>query len=387
MRSDRADSRTQTGTETGTETGTTTGSAMGVERAGSTGVGRNASRRTLTGAPEGRDGPRSMVTGEEIIEELVHCMEESLEPLKFSVLAPSLYDVYLHRSDLDRLVGILPRLKQEARQALDIRLAELNAAPAGSALKRLLGSSKSDTRKYESVAKGWTIEFFENTDADSRAGMLQIDARLTYPPGPELEDKSQTRRIRFQKKDGQSRRVADVMEPTPEERPEPVGSRTGPRSPVRPSLEQLRTQIDPHRTTDKLGNPTPTAQSRIPEVSAQSARAQLRYTDQSGTQTIIMDQAELAVGRGGAGHWVDVQLKTVPDVSRTHFLIRRDERGRFFIRDVSAYGTAVNGHRLPCSMDQQGDRRIDKKREEQLPPFARIVLADLIHMEFEVMGA
>lgn len=100
-----------------------------------------------------------------------------------------------------------------------------------------------------------------------------------------------------------------------------------------------------------------------------------------------MDQAEVAVGRGGAGHWVDVQLKTIPDVSRTHFLIRRDERGRFFIRDVSAYGTAVNGRRIPCSMDQQGGRRIDMKREEQLPSSARIMLAELFHLEFEVMDS
>lgn len=356
------------------------------------------SRRSAGGMTGARPGARRQVTGEEIIEELVHCMEESLEPLKFTVLAPSLYDVYLHRSDLERLSGILPRLKQEARQALDIRLAELNAAPAGSSLRRILGGTKTDARKYQSVSNGWTLEFFENTEPECRPGDLQIDARLTLPPGPELEDKSQTRRIRFQKQDGQSRRVADVLEPTEPPslppRAEPVGSRTEPRAPAGPTLEQLKARVDPHRTTDKLGGSAGIERERVAQASAQPtqrtvrlARALLRYTDQSGTQTFVMDQAEVAVGRGGAGHWVDVQLKTIPDVSRTHFLIRRDDRGRFFIRDVSAYGTAVNGRRIPCSMDQQGERRIDMKREEQLPSSARILLAELFPMEFEVMDS
>ena len=51
----------------------------------------------------------------------------------------------------------------------------------------------------------------------------------------------------------------------------------------------------------------------------------------------------LSVGRGGSSVWVDVQVFTASKVSREHFRLRRDRSGRFFIQDVSSWGTSVNG--------------------------------------------
>jgi hypothetical protein len=55
-------------------------------------------------------------TARDIIAEILRNMQEGLEPLHYSVLAPSIFDVYLHPDDLDRLRGILPRILDEARR-------------------------------------------------------------------------------------------------------------------------------------------------------------------------------------------------------------------------------------------------------------------------------
>src|SRR5205823_279599 len=67
-------------------------------------------------------------TAREIILEIVRNMREGLEPLHYSTLAPAIYHVYLHPDDMDRLRGILPRVVDEARRALDSELEALNRA-------------------------------------------------------------------------------------------------------------------------------------------------------------------------------------------------------------------------------------------------------------------
>src|SRR5579883_2306051 len=70
----------------------------------------------------------SPATAREIILEIVRNMREGLEPLHYSTLAPSIYHVYLHPEDMERLRGILPRIADEARRALDAELERLNRA-------------------------------------------------------------------------------------------------------------------------------------------------------------------------------------------------------------------------------------------------------------------
>src|SRR5262245_24439778 len=74
-------------------------------------------------------------TAREIIVEIVRNMREGLEPLHYSTLAPSVYHVYLHHDDMERLRGIVPRIVEEARRALDAELDALNRASIGERLK------------------------------------------------------------------------------------------------------------------------------------------------------------------------------------------------------------------------------------------------------------
>jgi hypothetical protein len=78
---------------------------------------------------------RPAATARDIILEIVRNMREGLEPLHYSTLPPSIYQVYLHPDDLERLRGIVPRIVEEARRALDAELESLNRASLGERLK------------------------------------------------------------------------------------------------------------------------------------------------------------------------------------------------------------------------------------------------------------
>jgi predicted component of type VI protein secretion system len=98
-----------------------------------------------------------------------------------------------------------------------------------------------------------------------------------------------------------------------------------------------------------------------------------------------MTREEIVIGRGGKAVWVDLKLEGPPDISREHCRIRRDaDTGTFFVKDLSQYGTAVNGRTIPTSIDRsdQGDR-VDRNIEVPLPPAAKIALADVLVIEFE----
>jgi pSer/pThr/pTyr-binding forkhead associated (FHA) protein len=99
-----------------------------------------------------------------------------------------------------------------------------------------------------------------------------------------------------------------------------------------------------------------------------------------------MNKDVVSIGRGGREHWVDVQLVTTARVSREHCRIRRDPQGRFFLHDLSTWGTSVDGTpvRPPGGADGAPAREAD---ERELPSQARIQLADAVVIEFQVQLA
>jgi len=111
----------------------------------------------------------------------------------------------------------------------------------------------------------------------------------------------------------------------------------------------------------------------------------VRYQDSGMDKTFVMTSEEIVIGRGGKAVWVDLKLEGPADVSREHCRIRRDaETGTFFIRDLSQFGTTVNGAPIPNSVDRvEGGEKVDRNREVVLPSPARITLADVCTLEFE----
>ena len=102
------------------------------------------------------------------------------------------------------------------------------------------------------------------------------------------------------------------------------------------------------------------------------ALALLGWTDETGSHVFRMTRLEMTVGRAVQGSTADVQLATLPDVSRAHVRVcyHADTR-RFSIEDLSLLGTTVNGETL-----LRGAPR-------DLPSPADIRLADTITLRFD----
>lgn len=270
----------------------------------------------------------------EIILEIVRNMREGLEPLHYSTLAPSVYHVYLHPEDMERVRAIVPRIVDEARRALDEELERLNKASLGERLK----IARRAEPKIAVPDGGWQIRILENTDDDVGPGDVVIYSELALPAKAELGAGSMTKRIATRRLGGVETAAAKY-EPVPAPTPEPQNDGT--------------------------------------------AVAIIEYEDNGGRKTFRMTRDEIVVGRGGRDYWTDLKLDTLPDVSREHFRLRRDpQSGAFFLKDLSRLGTTINGTRAPSSMDYSGPEKRDLNVEAPVPPQARIGLADVVYLEF-----
>jgi len=272
-------------------------------------------------------------TARDIILEVVRNMREGLEPLHYSTLAPAVYDVYLHHDDMDRLRGIVPRIIEEARRALDEEVEALNR---GGLAERLKLARRNEPR-ITVPEGGWRIRILENTDDDVESGDIVIYSELALPSKSELGDGSMTKRIATRR-------------------------------------------LNPEPKTSYL--PAKSAPAPAPSLAA-GVVAVIEYEDSAGHQTYHMTKDEIVVGRGGRDYWTDLKLDTLPDVSREHFRLRRDAAtGKFFLKDLSRLGTTINGDPAPSSVEFiEGERR-DRNLEAPVPAHARIGLAGVVYLEF-----
>jgi hypothetical protein len=272
-------------------------------------------------------------TAREIILEIVRNMREGLEPLHYSTLPPAIFHIYLHPDDMERLRGILPRIVDEARRALDAELEALNRA---SLAERLKLARRADP-KIVVPEGGWQIRILENTDDDAAPGDIMISSELALPAKDEFGAGSMTKRIA-------TRRMGGV--------------------------ESTKQSYDP-------------APSAAPAMPAAGAFAVIEYDDQTGRKIYQMAKDEIVVGRGGRDYWTDIKLETLPDVSREHFRLRRDPAsGQFFLKDLSRLGTTINGEKAPSSIEFESGEKRDRNLEAPVPARARIGLAGVVFLEF-----
>jgi hypothetical protein len=280
-----------------------------------------------------RPAAANPATARDIILEIVRNMREGLEPLHYSTLPPAIFHVYLHTSDMERLRGILPRIVDEARRALDAELETLNRATLGERLKL---ARRSDP-KIVAPEGGWQIRILEDTDEDATPGDIAISSELALPAKDELGSGSMTKRIA-------TRRMGGV--------------------------ESTKQSYD--------AAPAPAA-----AAADAGAFAVIEYEDSTGHKTYRMTKDEIVVGRGGRDYWTDIKLETLPDVSREHFRLRRDAAsGQFFLKDLSQLGTTIDGAKAPTSMVLEGGEKRDRNLEAPVPARARIGLAGVVFLEF-----
>ena len=289
-----------------------------------------------------RSATNHSATAREIILEIVRNMREGLEPLHYSTLAPAVYHVYLHPDDMERLRGILPRIVEEARRALDAELDSLNRGSMVENLAEKLKLARHAEPKIVAPDGGWQIRILENTDDDIAAGDIAIYSELALPAKAELGAGSMTKRIA-------TRRMGGVE-----------------------SISQ---------TYEKAGSAGGAAAHDA--APAPGTLAVIEYEDNSGRKTYCMLKDQIVVGRGGRDYWTDIKLETLSDVSREHFRLRRDpESGKFFLKDLSRLGTTINGEKVPSSVDFADGEKRDRNLESPVPPQARIGLADVVFIEF-----
>ena len=273
-------------------------------------------------------------TARDIILEIVRNMRDGLEPLHYSTLPPAIFHVYLHPDDLERLRGILPRIVEEARRALDEELEVLNKASLAERFKL----SRRTEPKIVAPEGGWQIRLFENTDEECGPGDIFINSELALPGKDQLGSGSLTKRIA-------TRRMAGV--------------------------ESTKQSYDPAPAAPPVAAPAP------------GTFAVIEYDEGASHKIYNMTKDEIVVGRGGRDYWTDIKLDTLPDVSREHFRLRRDPAsGQFFLKDLSRLGTTIDGVRAPSSIEFEGTEKRDLNLEAPLPPRARIGLADVVFLEF-----
>jgi hypothetical protein len=262
--------------------------------------------------------------------------------LPFTTLPPTIFHVYLHPSDFDRIEGIVPRIISELQKALTAEVRKINegrARPAGM-LSRLIAHEEAGP--IEVPATGWDVHIHADRNDGLEPGDVGIESMLPLPAAVEFGGPPTTRIVKsVVSATGRSSTTIEVQQPAP----------------------PPRTGTD-HNTTE---------------------RATLRYKDEQGPHVFSMRKDTLSVGRGGSAVWVDVQVVTTTKVSREHFRLRRDARGAFFIQDLSAWGTSVNGDPLPAAIPGP-DGVLQPGAERPLSSPATIELADALVVEFEAQA-
>jgi FHA domain len=303
------------------------------------------------------------VTGRDIILGLIENLQQNQEPLLYSTISPGLYDVYLHPDDYERLEGILSTIADEAKQALDKAIHEMErAAQAPPQPKKRLPFQRDKVTAAQPMgfpkpAGGWAIGFHQNADEDVQPGDLVIESTLALPEKQTPGGGALTRRLRTMRSDGKSTTLTTKFDSQ-------VGSKTAP----------------------------PPDQKNAPDVSDKTVRrempdgdalAQFTWKDEAGAQTFLMKKPQIYAGRGGVDDWVDLKIHASSDISRRHFRVRRDEQtGQFFIKDLSSYGTTVNGNRVRPGIEEVKGVKRELDIEDPLPKRATIVLADVLTVEF-----
>ena len=315
-------------------------------------------------------------SGRTIILELVREMEERLYPLLYRVLPPRAYHVYLHPDDYREIETIAQVIAADAQRALTERVDTLNRRPRWQRL--LLGKQP----PIEPPSAGWEISIHPDANSELERGQIGIVSRLSVAATPKFEGGTPTTRIARTVVTGTLRRT------TTREEAASAGPATAKAVALQPSTIQMATSValDADPSAEALAKVEALAQAAEPRVEVARGIAQLAYVDEQGPHIFVMRKDAVSIGRGGSAHWVDVQVTTGPRVSREHCRIRRADDGRFFLQDLSTWGTSVNGERVkPYVHTSPAGQLEETGQEHELPRDARIQLADALLIEFQTL--
>jgi hypothetical protein len=313
---------------------------------------------------------KDRATGRDVVLAIGENMRQSLEPLVTKIIAPSLYQVYLHADDYDRLRALFGELEKEAKELLDAELKRMNRGSMPAALSRFL-PKKDDAApagpRYVSAEGQWIIRFQEDPNGELGPGDVEVVSEFARPPETGYGAGSKTHRISTTRRLGQMMTKRDSVEaPVPPPPPPPLPA--------------------PAATVPVMSAPQPTP-SMTAEMATPEAFARLTYQDDRGRHIFLITKNEIVIGRQAPDVWADLSLDTSLDVSREHARLQRTPAGSFRIKDLSKLGTTVNGAPLPRSLESVDGGVRDLDQWMDLPDKARIGLAGVIYLDFERVGA
>lgn len=284
---------------------------------------------------------KDRATGRDIVLAIGENMRQSLEPLVTKIIAPSIYQVYLHAEDYDRLRSLFTELEVEAKALLDKELDRLNRGQKVDFGRFLPGKKKEAAEpagpKYVSAEGRWTIRFQEDPNATLEPGDIEVVSEFARPPEANLGVGNKTHRISTTRKFG--------------------------------------------------GQPMTTRKDVVAEggtiSTSPNAYARILYKDDRGTHTFLMTKDEIVIGRTAPDVWADLTLDTSLDVSREHARLQRTPEGKFRLKDLSKLGTTLNGSPLPRSLEAAEGNVRDLDHWVEVPEKARIGLAGVVYLDFE----
>jgi hypothetical protein len=251
--------------------------------------------------------------------------------VRYTILVPCIFNVYLHPRDHELINPIVDLIREEAVRALQEHLSRLNKTGTAFPLATRFGMAGEPRPEYKILEKQWNIQFHADQEERLRPAEIEIYSELGSA------------------------------------RPKEFGAGA------------MTTLITRNSTRD------PSSVSARRDLADHKIVARLRYHDSGKDNTFAMTSDEIVVGRGGKAVWVDLKLEGPADISREHCRIRRDPKtGTFFIKDLSQFGTTVNGAAIPNSVERiEGGDKVDRNREMPLPSPSKITLADVCTLDFE----
>jgi hypothetical protein len=289
---------------------------------------------------EGQPITGRQITGDDIIAEVLRNAEQGVFKIRYTALLPSIYHVYLHPADYDTIKPVLNALAAETRSALIERIEQLNRQTKPNAIARTLGFESGKQVEYKILDPDWTVEFHPDAEDKLGRGDLEVYSELASAERPDFGEGAMTRHV--------TKRLA-----------------SGQRSSERVATSEVTAPAQP-----RAGSPV---------------FAYIRYEDGDGPHVFPVAKNQVVIGRGGKTFWVDLKLSSPPDISREHCRIRRDPAtGRFFLKDVSQFGTTIDGKPVPGSLQSKDGEDRDQNIEAPLPSRAVIGLADSVFLNFEV---
>jgi hypothetical protein len=296
-------------------------------------------------------------SGRTIVLELQQEMESRLYPLMYRTLPPSVYHVYLHADDYAQLHPIRAAIIADAEQALNTRVDEINRRGRWTHLMQ------EKRAPIEVPASGWEIHLHPETNGELAQGELGIESRLVLPAPRQFDGGTATTVIARTTVTGTLRKTTSEVREVVSSAPFASG-----------------------QGASALARPDDTATAQQGRsgsgLAAGASVARLTYVDEAGTHDYTMRKDLISIGRGGSAHWVDVQVVGSTRVSREHCRIRRAADGRFFLQDVSTWGTSVDGRRIEPFIRQQEGQLEEIGHEHLLGGPARIQLADAVVIDF-----